>query len=132
MFFLQIGDPFPRPRVKEILGQWHFLVEICHWRFETQEGILVGSDDEQELIDSAFQRLDLGAIKETILSSPSHDLRIVFSTGVSLDTFATSSAAAKDQWTQWSLFSPDDSTWNANASGALVHHNADDPLSPNE
>jgi hypothetical protein len=69
MFFLEIGLPLPRSGEKKVHGEWHFLVEMCHWRIETQNSILTGSDDEQELIDSSFARLELGHVESVTASS---------------------------------------------------------------
>src|SRR5208282_5944715 len=88
MFFLELGEPLPRIGNKQVHGEWHFLVEMGHWRFETQEAILVGSEDNQGFIDSAFQRIDLGVLGEINSASPSHDLCLLFSSGIALRTFA--------------------------------------------
>jgi hypothetical protein len=125
MFFLEIGDLLPRTGEKRVHGEWHFLVEMCHWRFETQYSIVVGSDDEQGFIDSSFASLELGLIELADAPFPSHDLHIRFSSGVSLMTFSTS-AAAKDEWKQWQLYCPDDKVWIADASGGLLQRNAYD------
>jgi hypothetical protein len=123
MFFLEMGKPLPRVGEKKVHGEWHFLVEMCHWRIETHDSILIGSDDEQELIDSSFFNLELGHIESAAAPSPSHDLHIVFSSGIRLSTFTTS-AAAKEQWKQWQLYTPDDNVWIADASGCLAQRNA--------
>ena len=34
MFFLEVGNPKLRPGEKKQHGEWHFLFEMCHWRFE--------------------------------------------------------------------------------------------------
>ncbi len=123
MFFLEIGKPLPRLNEKKVHGEWHFLVEMCHWRLETQNSILLGSDDEQELIDSCFAHLELGDVESVTALSPSHDLHIGFSSGIRFTTFTTS-AAAKEQWKQWQLYGPDDNVWIADASGRLAQRNA--------
>lgn len=123
MFFLEIGQPLPRIGEKKVHGKWHFLIEMCHWRIETQNSVLIGSDDEQELIDNTFANLELGHVKSVTASLPSHDLHIVFSSGICLNTFTTS-GAAKDQWKQWLLYGPDDDVWVTDASGSLTLRNA--------
>lgn len=123
MFFLEIGKPLPRKGEKKVHGEWHFLVEVCHWRIESTSSLLVGSDDPQALIDKTFSGAELGSIMEVQVTLPAHDLQIVFSSGLRLTTFGTSTAA-KDEWTQWQLYSPDDNVWVANASGELMQTNA--------
>jgi hypothetical protein len=125
MFFLEIGNPLPRSGEKKVHGEWHFLVEMCHWRLETPNSVLLGSDDEQELIDSRFVHLELGYVESVEAASPSHDLRVVFSSGIRFITFTTS-VAAKEQWKQWQLYAPDDNVWIADASGGLAQRNAYD------
>ncbi len=123
MFFLEIGEPLPRRGEKKVHGEWHFLVEVCHWRIEDAGSLLVGSDDPQELIDTTFSGIELGSLAEVSVSLPAHDLLIVFSSGLRLTTYGTS-AAARNEWTQWQLYSPDDNVWVANASGELMQVNA--------
>jgi hypothetical protein len=123
MFFLELGEPLPRRGEKKVHGEWHILVEVCHWRIENSGSVLVGSDDSQELIDTMFFGLEVGSVVEAEVSSPAHDLRIVFSSGVTLTTFGTS-ARGKNEWTQWQLYGPDDNVWVANASGELMRVNA--------
>jgi len=123
MFFLEIGKPLPRREEKKVHGEWHFLVEVCHWRIEIDSSLLVGSDDSQELIDRTFAGSDLGSIVEASATLPAYDLYIVFSSGLRLTTFGTS-AASRNEWTQWQLYGPDDNVWVANASGELLQTNA--------
>jgi hypothetical protein len=128
IFFLELGEPLPRTGNKQVHGEWHFLVEMCHWRFETQEAIVVGSEDDQGFIDSAFQRLDLGLLSDINSASPSHDLRLLFSSGIALKTFA-STAAPEGEWTEWLLFCPDDNVWVADGNGTLVCKSIHDAMS---
>ncbi len=123
MFFLEVGEPLPRRGERKVHAEWHFLVEVCHWRIEDASSLLVGSDDSKELIDKTFSGTELGWVLEAKASLPAHDLQIIFSSGLRLTTFGTS-AVAKDEWTQWQLYSPDDNVWIANASGELVQVNA--------
>jgi len=117
MFFLEIGLPLLRAGSKKVHGEWHFLVEMSQWRIETKDKLIVGSDDDQPLIDREFAALDLGQVKEATAPAPSYDLRLVFSSGIRLVTFATSTAV-KDRWPQWMLFCPDDNVWVLNSGGS--------------
>jgi hypothetical protein len=122
MFFLEVGEPLPRVGDKKVHGEWHFLVEMSHWRIDTAESVLVGSDDEQELIDHSFAHIELGSIELADAASPSHDLDIVFTSGMRLRTFSAS-ATVKEQ-AQWKLFVPEDEVWIVDGSGGLAHKNA--------
>lgn len=119
MFFLEIGGSVLRPGGLKAHGEWHFLIEMCQWRLETQESILVGSEDDQELIDDSFGRITLGVIESVDVTPPCHDLTVVFSTGVRLKTFFTS-GAAKNEWTNWIFYCPDDRAWEAHGIGQLI------------
>ena len=119
MFFLEIGQPRPKPDKKKVHGEWHFLIEMCHWRIEKRDMLIVGSEDDQELIDCEFASLELGQLEEGNSSAPSYDLHLVFSSGMQLRTFSAS--AAKTDWTQWMLFCPDDNVWVAKAGSVPVH-----------
>jgi hypothetical protein len=123
MFFLEIGKPMPRNGVKKIHGEWHALFEMCHWRVESQQAMLVGSDDEQELIDATFADLKLGSIDSANVSSPSHDLRIIFSSGIRLSTFLATAVDSKDESAHWQIYCPDGNVWIAKADGSLSNEN---------
>jgi hypothetical protein len=123
MFFLEVGQPLPKGSRRNTRGEWHFLVEMCHWRLATKESMLVGSEDNQELIDDVFKRVDLGSIEKMTAPAPFHDLCLQFSSNITLRTFTTS-AAATDGWIQWRLFCPDDNVWIVDGGGHLVNMNA--------
>jgi hypothetical protein len=125
MFFLDIGQPCPRPGHKKVHGEWHFLVEMCHWRIEKGDVLIVGSDDDQKFIDDKFASLELGNVEEAQSLGPSYDLRLVFSSGIRLITFSTA-AAANDE-TQWLFFCPDENVWVVKAGGIPVRGNIHEP-----
>jgi hypothetical protein len=112
MFFLELGTRVERAAGKGSHGEWHFLVEMCEWRFETDQSTLVCSDDDQEFIDATFRTLELGIVDSAEASGPSHDLTIAFSTGIRLRTFFAS-AAATGEWINWIFFCPGDRSWRA-------------------
>jgi hypothetical protein len=129
IFFLEIGEPVARPRVLRQHGEWHFLIEECPWRLETQNEVLVGSEDEQGFIDGVFQDLVLGSVERAEVVSPSHDLVIEFSSGASFRTF-TWSAKATNEWTQWILYGPPDEEygWVSDGGGSIKCITRDEPV----
>jgi hypothetical protein len=120
MFFLEIGQPRPRTG-RKTHGEWHFLIEMCHWRIETNHVLIVGSDDDQKFIDDKFASLELGKVEEAQSLGPSYDLRLVFSSGIRLITFSTA-AAANDE-PQWLFFCPDENAWRLTAGSIPVCKN---------
>ena len=126
MFFLEIGDPLHRKGGKKVHGQWHFLVLMCHWRVELPGSLLVGSDDSPKWIDDTFSGTELGMVEKINVIPPSHDLLIVFSSGLRLTTFGAS-ATAKDDWTQWNFYCPNDDVWVLDAGGDLLVRNGNVP-----
>jgi hypothetical protein len=118
MFFLEIGEPIKRVGQVKSHGQWHFLVEECHWRFEKQGAVLVGSEDDQVFIDSVFESIELGSLIRSELLHPSNDLQIDFSNGIRFRTFSTS-AKATDQWNQWIFFGPEGYSWVSDGGGNI-------------
>jgi hypothetical protein len=128
MFFLEIGDSLLRKGHKPH-GEWHFLIECCHWRFETSDKVLVGSEDDQQFIDATFEKLNLGTVEIAQVSDPSHDLLISFSSGARFRTFSTS-AEATDQWTQWLLYGPkdEDYAWVSDGGGNVKCITRDEPV----
>jgi hypothetical protein len=129
MFFLEMGDPLLRTGEANPHGEWHFLFELCHWRFETANEVLVGSEDDQQFIDTEFERLSLGSVESAEVSTPSHDLIIKFSSGVRFRTFSTS-AEATSQWTQWLLYGPpeEDYAWVSDGGGNIRCITGDEPV----
>lgn len=127
MFFLELGSPISRVAQVKPHGEWHFLVELCHWRFETPESVLVGSEDDQTFIDATFDSLKLGSVGSAEALAPSHDLQINFSSGIRFKTFTTSSEAT-DQWTQWHLIGPDEYVWISDGGGHVQCKKRDEPV----
>jgi hypothetical protein len=129
IFFLEIGEPLTRQGLPRIHGEWHFLIECCHWRFETPERVLVGSEDDQQFIDSIFESLSLGSVVRAEVLTPSHDLLVKFSSGIRFSTFSTS-AEATYQWTQWHLYGPpdEDYVWVSDGGGNIKCITRDEPI----
>jgi hypothetical protein len=127
IFFLQLGQPQTIPGLRGSYGEWHFLIDCCHWRFETSDKLVVGSEDDQQFIDATFVRLDLGRVEGAEVLIPSHDLNLKFSSGARLKTFSTSAEAA-DQWTQWSLYGPEDYVWVVDGGGNIKCVAKDEPV----
>jgi hypothetical protein len=92
---------------------------MSHWRIEKKDMLIMGSEDDQELIDGEFASLKLGQIEEANVSAPSFDVHLVFSSGIRLSTFSAS--AAKNDWTEWIFFCPDDDAWVAKPGSVPVH-----------
>jgi hypothetical protein len=128
MFFLEIGDSLLR-KGRKPHGEWHFLIECCHWRFETPDKVLVGSEDNQQFIDATFEKSNLGSIENAEVSAPSNDLLIEFSSGARFRTFSTS-AEATNEWTQWLLYGPpdDDYAWVSDGGGNIKCITRDEPV----
>ena len=120
MFFLEIGEPRMRAGAKREHGEWHFLIEMCAWRFDTQDAILVASNDDQSFIDEKFNHLKLGLVETATVRAPSHDLDITFSSGVRLLTFLMTGEEPQDSYIQWNLFCPDDKAWVTEGTGVLT------------
>lgn len=126
MFFLEIGNRLLPNERNNVHGEWHFLIEMCHWRIEADDRIIVGSDDEQTMIDDIFSRTTLGMISSARAVMPSHELNIAFDSGIVLRTFLATGAPS-DETTQWFLFLPGDNVLRANVAGAIEMKGIDDP-----
>jgi hypothetical protein len=127
MFFMEIGEPLERPGLSRIHGEWHFLVESCPWRFETPDSIILGSGNEQQLIDSAFEKFNLGLVEFAEMASPAKDLLIRFSSGVLFRTF-TISAQVTAECTHWILYGPENYVWASNGSGNIERSAINEPV----
>jgi hypothetical protein len=125
MFFLEIGHPKLRPGERKEHGEWHFLFQMCHWRFENKNAVLIGSDDSPEAIDDRFRKLEPQLVDHAEIIPPSNDLRIVFSSGVCVMTFGTCSQAS-DGETQWQLYDPSDTVWISDTTGRIVVREANE------
>jgi hypothetical protein len=80
---------------------------MCHWRIESSDAAIVGSDDDQALIDRTFTDMRLGRIAGITCLPPSHDLHILFDLGLKLATFTTE-AAPDSNSPKWYLYCPND------------------------
>jgi hypothetical protein len=118
-FFLEIGARLARGERKRVHGEWHFLIEMCHWKFAADDRIIVGSDDEQALIDDTFSRTSLGTVSSASAMMPSRELNIAFDSGIILRTFLASTASS-DEATHWFLFLPDGNVLQAKTAGTVV------------
>lgn len=127
IFFLEFGNPVSRVEHIRSHGEWHFLIELCHWRFETSGSVIVGSEDDPGFIDSTFCSLNLGLVQTAEVILPSHDLCVTFSSGTTFKTFSTS-AQASDQWTQWLLFGPGEYSWVSDGGGQIRCIQGDEPV----
>jgi hypothetical protein len=129
IFFLELGEPLARIGQLKPHGEWHLLIQLCHWRFETPESVLVGSEDDQTFIDATFASLKLGSVETAEVLPPSQDLQISFSSGVRFKTFTTSKEAT-NQWNQWHLFGPDEYVWISDGGGHVQCKKRDEPVRP--
>ncbi len=123
-FFLEIGNPKLRPGERKLHGEWHFLFEMCHWRFEDANTLLVGSDDSPQRINKEFRNLKLESVVHVETVPPSNDLQIEFSSGVRVRTFSTCSADAEA--TQWQLFDPSENVWISDVMGRILARDANE------
>lgn len=111
-------------------GEWHFLVDVCHWRIENGDALVIGSEDDQKIIDEIFDKeLKLGYIELVTLQPPLQDLHITFSSGLCLRTF--SSYGAEKDATYWNLYcEAEKEAWGADVDGKICYEPLHRPALP--
>jgi hypothetical protein len=132
MFFLEIGKSHEREisikkreKLKVSNGDWHFLIEMSSWRFESRNEVIIGSNDEPTIIDGCFERLDLGTIENISVSTPANDLHILFSSDIAFESFRD--VGRTKDWSLWTLFCPNETYWSADAVGSLKNGSIHEP-----
>ncbi len=130
---MEFGSPESNPSGSRAHGEWHLWLYMCNWRIETDDKVLVGSDDDRETIQSVLKTAVFGETKTVQVVAPSKDLSINFASGLKVHTFSSSSDRDEEQW---KLFTPEgkvlvmygDGTWQYvdtnEASGAALKHRA--------
>ena len=127
MFFLEIGYPIPRLEDKRAHGEWHFLFQNCHWRFERQHDIrMFSSEDDKTLIDKGFESLGarLGNVDGGDLMPDEEGLRISFTSGLCLQILDAMDPIGEDRWF---LYGPSRSVLVCTLDGNIVQQDLDDP-----
>src|SRR5271165_141024 len=75
---MEFGVHDPRQSGVRIHGEWSFWLYLCAWRIETQDSLVVGSEDSIDTIRKAFAGLSWGPIRDLTLAKPALDLDINF------------------------------------------------------
>jgi hypothetical protein len=101
---MEFGAHDPRQSGVKVHGEWSLWLNLCAWRIELPDSILVGSEDSRDAIRTAFRELNWQPIREITLEKPSVDLNILFDGGVRLRTFAVNSSGETNE--QWILYTP--------------------------
>ena len=110
VFLFDIGNPIPSVS-RRMRGEWGFLFESCDWSFQrssNQES--VSSDDDRELIESAFDSMQLGDIHDADFLASTGVLSLRFSSGLRL-TVSPQETEEDVEATEWLLFTPGDMVW---------------------
>jgi hypothetical protein len=119
MFFLEFGESRRNSGEKHPHGEWHFLFQMCHWRLQSQRALIVGSDDDQTLIDERFAATDLGTVTDIKLQKVTGDLHVAFSSNRILKTFSTTASSEANE-TEWIFFTPSDQSWKKKTFGPVA------------
>ena len=125
VFLFDIGNPIPSIS-RRTRGEWGFLFESCEWTFRgpsNQDSI--SSDDDRELIESAFETMQLGDVLDAVFSASTGELSIGFSSGFLL-AVSPLDVEDDDEATEWVLFTPDDFAWDKTRS-ALTFGSSNTP-----
>jgi hypothetical protein len=98
--------------------EWELTVYACAWRILQKEVLVVGSYDKEEFIDAVLPSSNLGVVRTIEIITVANDLRIIFSSGMRLETF-TSSALLEEHDLQWRLANASGTRWIQNKGGKL-------------
>jgi hypothetical protein len=101
---IEFGKPEANPSGLVRHGEWHLWLYMCNWKLKRTGKALADSQGDRTSIESVFQNLELGSVKEVRIPRSSVDLQIEFDSGVNLWTTSTSK---RDKVEQWMLFTPE-------------------------
>ena len=96
---LDFGAHVIREGEKEVFGEWHLWLYMCHWCINWTEAMLVGSDDEREIIKKRARTAPLGEVFVKSKSSyPALDLALTFDSGFEHPYVFKASSVRDNQW----------------------------------
>jgi hypothetical protein len=93
-----ILDPDYLVQKKIPYGNQHINLYLCMWRIETDDKILVASEDNKECIAKGIEYLVGKSITSFEIAHPSMDATIIFDNKIILKTFAVTCDETKELW----------------------------------
>jgi hypothetical protein len=115
MFFLEMGRSTSYGEtsrgIDRVHGDWHFLFELCKWSFSARDGIRISSQDTPADIEEAFANLELGEVQTAVFSEDPEELRITFTSEISLHVSPDETYLEPDD-TEWIFFMPEELSWD--------------------
>ena len=120
---MEFGKPKTKPSEGTAHGEWHLWLYMCMWRIETQDKVLVGSEDDREAIRTTLERTTFDSIHEIKVALPSLDLSIEFNSGIKVLTFSCSIKGDE----QWMLFTPDGKVLTVYGGGQMHYASSSEP-----
>jgi hypothetical protein len=87
---IEFGNPVPAEwDPSHLCGTWSLLTDMCDWRLEKNEAIILGSEDHRSRIGRALQNLDGLILLDVDIQSPAFDTIFVFNKKISFRIFPT-------------------------------------------
>jgi hypothetical protein len=104
-------------------GEWFLWLYMCMWRIETQDEVLIGSEDSRETIKKWLEYTTLGSVQKINISWPSLDIAIQFNSGIRILTFSYTTRGDE----QWMLFTPEGKVLTIYGGGRFHYGSSSEP-----
>lgn len=102
-----VDSPSPSPKVREIMGrrrvspvgEWHLWIDLCNWRYLSEDGQIASSEASDAAIDQAARALDGQRLMSIEVDPNAGSSAFTFDLGGRLETWPY----PEDNDEQWSL-----------------------------
>ncbi|MFF3070216.1 hypothetical protein ACFVSN_06890 [Kitasatospora sp. NPDC057904] len=99
---MEFGRPQPPDRFGRVYGEYHLWIQMAAWRLETDDRVVVGSEDPG--LGEALAGLEGRALTEVVIRPPALATRFDFG-GLRLETFPMYRSDPEDgEFDHWSLW----------------------------
>ncbi len=111
-------------KIFDIRSEWYFWVDMSFWDLKVNGKIATHDDDKREKIDHTVKKLEGKRLLNVEILSDEYDMMLVFENGISLHLIANN---RKEDYKQWSLFTPDKMILTAGPLEKLTYKSEDEP-----
>lgn len=116
MFLLELGQAVDRGvnarGRRRVHGEWCLLFESCSWIFHSKGEPILRSSNQTTEIESCFDQLSLGLVKDAVFNIETGRLNLCFTSGVSLDAIPSTDSDLEDDDLEWLFFVPGELAWS--------------------
>jgi hypothetical protein len=105
-----------------MIGEWSLWIRCAPWRIRTENRLLLGSEDDREILKTQIGQLTGSTVAHSMLVLPTMDLIIEFESGARLETFSIEGT----NYEHWTLNYPESMTMTAGPGFSIRYGRADE------